>query len=165
MSQSDEQLPLAEQPGDAPTAPAAPSAFLPPGPIHHLGIVVRDIRSAVESYCRLGFSGGEITRIEEQNVDIAALRAGESWIEVMSPIEPDSPIGRFLESRGQGVHHVAYLVEDLAGVLASLDAAGVELIDRQPRRGLHDWLIAFVHPRSCAGVLTELVDRSSVTGH
>ncbi len=159
MSQSDEQLPLAEQPGDAPTA------FLPPGPIHHLGIVVRDISTAVESYRRLGFSGGEITRVADQNVDIAALRAGESWIEVMSPIDADSPIGRFLESRGQGVHHVAYLVDDLATTLTSLDAAGVELIDRQPRRGLHDWLIAFVHPRSCAGVLTELVERSSVQGH
>lgn len=159
MSQSDAPQPLAEQ------AESAPVALAPPGPIHHLGIVVRDIGAAVEAYRRLGFSGGEITRINEQNVDIAALRAGESWIEVMSPIETDSPIGRFLESRGQGVHHVAYLVDDLAATLSSLDAAGVELIDRQPRHGLHDWLIAFVHPRSCAGVLTELVERSSVQGH
>jgi methylmalonyl-CoA/ethylmalonyl-CoA epimerase len=134
----------------------------PPGPIHHLGVVVEDIQTAVEQYRRLGFSGGVITRVAEQNVDIAAMQAGTSWIEIMSPVEADSPIGRFLTSRGPGVHHIAYLVDDLAATLARLDASGVELIDRQPRRGLHDWLIAFVHPRSCAGVLTELVDRSSV---
>ena len=98
----------------------------------------------------------------EQNADIAALRAGESWIEILAPIEHDSPIGRFLDSRGPGVHHVAYLVDDLAATLQKLEERGVELIDHTPRRGLHDWLIAFVHPRSCSGVLTELVDRASV---
>ncbi len=113
-------------------------------------------------YRALGFTGGEVTRVAEQNVDIAALRAGVSWIEILSPVEQDSPIGRFLESRGQGVHHIAYLVDDLAETLAALAAAGVELIDREPRIGLHDWRIAFVHPRACAGVLTELVERSSV---
>jgi methylmalonyl-CoA epimerase len=136
-----------------------------PGPIHHLGIVVNDIAAAVAQYRALGFTGGEITRIAEQNVDIAALRAGESWIEIMSPIEEDSPIGRFLASRGQGIHHVAYLVDDLAATLEALADDGVELIDTQPRRGLHDWLIAFVHPRACAGVLTELVERGSVSDH
>jgi methylmalonyl-CoA/ethylmalonyl-CoA epimerase len=138
------------------------STFLAPGPIHHFGVVVTDIAAAVAQYKALGFAGGEITRLEEQNVEIAALRAGESWVEVMSPIEADSPIGRFLETRGQGIHHVAYLVDDLAATLETLAANGVELIDRQPRRGLHDWLIAFVHPHSCAGVLTELVERGSV---
>jgi methylmalonyl-CoA/ethylmalonyl-CoA epimerase len=134
----------------------------PPGPIHHVGIVVEDIQAAVEQYRRIGFSGGIVTRVSEQNVDIAAMQAGPSWIEIMSPVETDSPIGRFLASRGPGVHHIAYLVDDLAATLARLDASGVELIDREPRRGLHDWLIAFVHPRSCAGVLTELVERASV---
>lgn len=135
---------------------------LRPGPIHHIGIVVSDIAAGVAQYRALGFTGGAVTRVAEQNADIAALRAGESWIELLSPIEHDSPIGRFLDSRGSGVHHVAYLVDDLPAVLDYLAAAGVELIDRQPRRGLHDWLIAFVHPRACAGVLTELVERSSV---
>ena len=138
------------------------AAVVAPGPIHHLGIVVRDIAAAVEQYRALGFAGGMVTRVAEQNADIAAMRAGESWIEILAPIEHDSPIGRFLDSRGPGVHHVAYLVDDLPAVLDRLAAAGVELIDREPRRGLHDWLIAFVHPRACAGVLTELVDRASV---
>lgn len=138
------------------------SPFTAPGPIHHIGIVVNDIALAVAQYQALGFTGGEITRLEEQNVEIAALRAGESWVEVMSPIVAESPIGRFLATRGQGIHHVAYLVDDLTAALASLAANGVELIDREPRRGLHDWLIAFVHPRACAGVLTELVERGSV---
>lgn len=138
------------------------AAVVAPGPVHHLGIVVPDIATAVEQYRAIGFTGGVVTRVAEQNADIAALRAGESWIEILAPIEHDSPIGRFLDSRGPGVHHVAYLVDDLPAVLDRLAKAGVELIDREPRRGLHDWLIAFVHPRSCAGVLTELVDRASV---
>jgi methylmalonyl-CoA epimerase len=119
----------------------------------------------VAQYRALGFTGGEVTRVAGQNVDIAALRAGESWIEILSPVEQDSPIGRFLESRGPGVHHIAYLVDDLAGTLRALANAGVELIDQQPRTGLHNWRIAFVHPRACAGVLTELVERASVQGH
>jgi methylmalonyl-CoA/ethylmalonyl-CoA epimerase len=136
-------------------------AFMPPGDIHHIGVVVEDIEAAVEAYRRLGFLAGEVVRLEDQNVEIAAMRAGASWIEIMAPLNQDSPIGRFLASRGQGVHHVAYLVDDLQGTLDELAAAGVELIDRAPRVGLHGWLIAFVHPRSAAGVLTELVERGS----
>src|SRR4051812_3048801 len=92
-------------------------SFSAPGPIHHIGVVVTDIAAAVAQYQSLGFTGGQVTRVKEQNVDIAALRAGASWIEIMSPIETDSPIGRFLENRGQGIHHVAYLVDDLAATL------------------------------------------------
>jgi methylmalonyl-CoA/ethylmalonyl-CoA epimerase len=136
--------------------------FNPPGPIHHIGVVVEDIDVAVEEYLKLGFTGGEKSRVAEQNVDIAALRAGESWVEILAPIDRDSGIGRFLASRGPGFHHIAYLVDDLAGTLDALAEAGVELIDRQPRVGLHDWRVAFIHPRACAGVLTELVERSSV---
>lgn len=139
--------------------------FTPPGPIHHIGVVVENIDVAVEEYRTLGFTGGDKTRVEAQNVEIAALRAGESWVEILSPIDRDSGIGRFLASRGPGFHHIAYLVDDLAGTLDALAEAGVELIDRQPRAGLHDWRVAFVHPRACAGVLTELVERSSVREH
>lgn len=137
--------------------------FTPPGPIHHIGVVVDDIDVAVEEYLKLGFSGGEKSRVVEQNVDIAALRADASWVEILAPIDRDSGIGRFLTSRGPGFHHIAYLVDDLAGTLDALADAGVELIDRQPRVGLHDWRVAFIHPRACAGVLTELVERSSVS--
>jgi methylmalonyl-CoA/ethylmalonyl-CoA epimerase len=158
MSRSGAAPPTADRPDDG-----APAAFAPPGPIHHVGVVVADLDAAAAAYRALGFSGGERARLPEQNVEIAAFRAGASWIEVLAPLDPDSPIGRFLESRGQGVHHVAYLVDDLPATLAALAAAGIELIDNQPRAGLHGWRIAFVHPRSCAGVLTELVERSSVT--
>jgi methylmalonyl-CoA/ethylmalonyl-CoA epimerase len=136
--------------------------FMPPGPIHHIGVVVEDLHEAVAAYRRLGFLAGEIDRLPEQNVDVAALRAGASWIELLHPIERDSPIGRFLDARGQGIHHVAYLVDDVEGALAGLADAGVELIDAAPRTGLHGWRIAFIHPRACAGVLTELVERGSV---
>lgn len=142
-------------------ATAQQHAFMPPGRIHHVGIVVPDLAEAVEEYRKLGFLAGEVTRVVEQNVDIAAIRAGDSWIELIAPIDHDSGIGRFLASRGKGFHHVAYLVDDLPATLHGLAAAGVELIDREPRTGLHGWRIAFIHPRSCAGVLTELVERAS----
>ncbi|MEX1158802.1 MAG: VOC family protein [Thermomicrobiales bacterium] len=141
------------------------SRFTPPGPIHHIGVVVEDIDTAIEAYRKLGFSGGEVSRVAEQGVDIAALRAGESWIEILAPLDRESGVGRFLSSRGPGFHHVAYLVDDLAGTLDRLADAGVELIDRQPRVGLHDWRVAFIHPRACAGILSELVERSSVVEH
>lgn len=136
-------------------------AFMPPGRIHHIGIVVPDIAAAVEEYRQLGFLAGEVIYVPDQNVEIAAIRAGDSWVEIIAPVDQDSGTGRFLASRGKGIHHVAYLVDDLAGTLAGLAAVGVELIDREPRVGLHGWRIAFVHPRSCAGVLTELVERAS----
>jgi methylmalonyl-CoA epimerase len=141
-------------------------AFMPPGRIHHVGVVVPDLSEAVEEYRKLGFLAGEVVRLAEQNVDVAAIRAEDSWIELISPVEEDSGIGRFLANRGKGIHHVAYVVDDLAETLAGLAAGGVELIDREPRVGLHGWRIAFVHPRSCAGVLTELVERASTEqGH
>lgn len=143
----------------------SPAAFAPPGPIHHIGVIVEDIAVAVAAYEALGFVSTGIERVSEQNVDIAALRAGDSWIEILCPIERDSPLGAFLAKRGPGFHHIAYLVEDLAATLTALDTAGVELIDRTPRTGLHNWRVAFIHPRACSGVLSELVERSSLAPH
>ncbi|CAN5701868.1 VOC family protein [soil metagenome] len=136
--------------------------FQPPGPIHHIGIVTDDINDAIRSYRALGFEPGTPVRVESQNVDIVPIRVGESWIELLAPLDHDSGIGRYLASRGPGFHHVAYLVDDLAGTLAALVERGVELVDHEPRVGFHDWLVAFVHPRACGGVLTELVERSSI---
>jgi methylmalonyl-CoA/ethylmalonyl-CoA epimerase len=138
--------------------------FPPPGPIHHIGIVTDDLDAAIESYRSLGYLPGDVVRVEDQNVDIVPIRARESWIEILAPVDHDSGIGRYLASRGPGFHHVAYLVDDLAGTLNSLSEAGVELIDEFPRLGFHEWLVAFVHPRACGGVLTELVERGSVGG-
>jgi methylmalonyl-CoA/ethylmalonyl-CoA epimerase len=83
---------------------------------------------------------------------------GESMIELVQPIRPDSPVGRFLERRGEGVHHVAYEVEDLEAVLRELKRSGVELVDEEPRVGAGGTRVAFVHPKSAFGVLTELVE-------
>ena len=94
----------------------------------------------------------------EQGVEVVTFRAGAGWVELISPTDPEGAIGRFLAKRGEGLHHVAYRVPDLAGTLARLEAAGVRLIDRAPRAGVHGWRIAFVHPESGAGVLTELVE-------
>lgn len=86
------------------------------------------------------------------------MKSGDGWVELISPTEPEGPISRFLASRGEGLHHVAYQVSSLETWLDRLEAAGVRLIDRQPREGAHGWRIAFIHPESCAGVLTELVE-------
>lgn len=131
------------------------------GQIHHVGIIVTDLGAAVEKYRALGFVVGETERLESQNVDAVPIHAGETWIELIAPLDSDSSLGRFLVSRGEGLHHVAYLVDDIDETLAQLAADGVELIDKQPRIGLHNWRVAFVHPRSCAGALTELVERRS----
>lgn len=136
--------------------------FTPPGPIHHIGLITDDLAAAVASYRKLGYEPGDVERISDQNVDVVPIQAGESWIEIISPLDHDSGLGRYLASRGPGIHHVAFLVDDLAGTLDSLAGEGVELIDAQPRTGLHGWRVAFLHPRSCGGVLIELVDRSSV---
>lgn len=138
-----------------------PADLVPPGPIHHIGVIVADLEEALAQYVRLGFRAGHRERLAALNVDVLPLRSGDSWIELVQPLDLDSSLGRFLETRGGGLHHVAYLVDDLAGTLARLAEAGVELIDREPRIGLHGWHIAFIHPRSCAGVLTELVERDS----
>lgn len=140
---------------------AGPADLVPPGPIHHIGVIVTNLDEALAQYERLGFSAGHVERLDAQNVDVMPLRAGESWIELVQPLDHDSGLGRFLAARGPGFHHVAYLVDDLVETLKRLSEAGVELIDAEPRIGLHGWRIAFIHPRSCGGVLTELVERDS----
>jgi methylmalonyl-CoA/ethylmalonyl-CoA epimerase len=126
--------------------------------LHHVALVVADLDAAVARYGALGFGPGERCRVPEQAVEVATFAAGSGWLELIRPTDPDGPIARFLAKRGEGFHHVAYGVPDLAGELARLDAAGVRLIDRAPRRGVHGWSIAFVHPDACGGVLTELVE-------
>lgn len=130
--------------------------------LHHVGIVVRDLTAAVERYRMLGFGEPELFEMAEQGVRVAAFTAGPGYLELLSPTEADSGVARYLESRGEGIHHVAYGVPDLEAELLRLADAGLELIDHTPRIGAHGWRIAFIHPRSCHGVLTELVEvRSS----
>jgi len=125
--------------------------------LHHVAVVVADLDEALARYRALGFSGGERFVLAQQAVEVATLRSGTGWIELIRPTDPDGPIARYLAKRGEGVHHVAYAVPDLIAALNDLEAAGIRLIDTTPRIGAHGWRIAFVHPESCAGVLTELV--------
>jgi len=126
--------------------------------IHHLGVAVTDLEEAIATYTRL--FGGTLEHrdlIPEQGVEAASVLVGASRIELLAPIAEDTPVGRFLAKRGPGVHHVAYEVDDVAAALRDLAAAGAELIDTVPRRGLFGLQVAFVHPDAVHGVLTEVV--------
>ena len=126
--------------------------------IHHLGVAVENLDEAVDTYRRL--FGAEVERREtvaEQGVEAAALRVGESRVELLASLGDETPVGKFLASRGPGMHHVAYEVSDLQRELEGLAEQGVELIDEEPHRGLFGLEVAFVHPDSMHGVLAELV--------
>lgn len=125
--------------------------------LHHVGYVVSDIDAAAASYRALGFTEGERHEIPEQKIVAMTFRAGHGWMELIQPTDPEGPIAAFMAKRGEGVHHVAYEVVEIAAKLAELKAAGVQLIDEVPRSGAHGWRIAFIHPKACHGVLTELV--------
>ncbi|HEX9141540.1 MAG TPA: methylmalonyl-CoA epimerase [Gaiellaceae bacterium] len=129
-----------------------------PRGIHHLGVAVDDLDSALETYERL--FGAEVEHqatIDEQGVRAASVRIGEGRVELLEALGQDTPVGRFLAKRGPGMHHVAYEVNDLRETLAELTREGAELIDREPRAGLFGLEVAFVHPDSVHGVLSEVV--------
>jgi len=123
-------------------------------------VAVEDLETAVDTYSRL--FGGEVEHrgtMEDQGVKAASVRVGDGRVELLEPLGPDSPVGRFLANRGPGMHHVAYEVGDLAATLKELAGAGAELIDEEPRPGLFGLEVAFVHPDSVHGVLAEVVSR------
>jgi len=125
--------------------------------INHIGIAVKNIENAVPFYrdvLGMAFEGTE--EVAEQRVRVAFLAVGESRIELLEPTSPDSPVAKFLEKNGEGTHHVAYEVEDLARAIDELKALDVRLIDETPRCGAHGTRIAFLHPKASGGVLTEL---------
>jgi methylmalonyl-CoA/ethylmalonyl-CoA epimerase len=124
--------------------------------VHHVGIAVGDLEAALRFYRDLlGLPVHKQAVVEEQGVRAALLTVGESEIELLEPTGPDTPVGRFLARRGQGLHHLCFQTDDVAGELAGLKAKGVELVDQQPRQGLAG-LICFLHPRAHHGVLVEL---------
>jgi len=128
----------------------------PPSRIDHLGVAVRSIDQASLFYRdALGLEPADSEEIPDQKVRIVCFQVGEVRIELLEPTADDSPIARFLAKKGPGLHHVAYRVDDLPATLAALKAAGVQLIDEAPRDGAHGMKIAFAHPKSTAGVLTE----------
>ena len=127
--------------------------------IYHLGYAVEDIEAASRFYSEnFGVEPSEPEVVEEQGIVATMFRVGESMIELVQPTRPDSPVGKFLERRGEGVHHVAYEVQDLDVALAELKNNGVEIIDDEPGEGAGGTRVAFVHPKSAFGVLTELVE-------
>jgi methylmalonyl-CoA epimerase len=126
--------------------------------IDHVGIAVTDLEAAVAEYERLlGVAPAHRERVEDQGVEEVLFPAGSSFIQLLGSLGPDTPVGRSLERRGPGVHHVAYRVEDIEAALDHLRAEGVRLIDETPRAGSRNTRIAFIHPAAMDGVLVELV--------
>jgi methylmalonyl-CoA epimerase len=128
--------------------------------IHHLGLAVVDLDEAVETWRRL--FGAELEHREtvaDQGIETALMRVGEGRIELLASLDADTPVGRFLERRGPGMHHVAFEVDDVGYELERLAADGTELIDERPRQGAFGLDIAFIHPHATGGVLAELVAR------
>jgi methylmalonyl-CoA/ethylmalonyl-CoA epimerase len=126
--------------------------------IHHLGVAVDDLDEAVSTYERLlGARLEHRETVEDQGVEAASVRVGESRVELLASLGEETSVGKFLAKRGPGMHHVAYEVDDLSASLEELAGQGAELIDERPRRGLFGLEVAFVHPDSVHGVLAELV--------
>jgi methylmalonyl-CoA epimerase len=130
--------------------------------INHVGIAVEDLDDAVDRYERqFGVELLHRELLEGGTLDAALLGAGEDRVELFASLESDSPVGRFLARRGPGIHHIAYEVDDIEDALARLRERAVKLVDESPRPGIHGTRVAFVHPSSCFGVLTELVETTS----
>lgn len=126
--------------------------------LHHIGIVVNDLDAAAAQYAALGFHDGDRFAVPEQLIEAITYHAGPAGhVELISPTDPAGAISRYMAKRGEGMHHVAFAVDDLAAELEALAAKGVRLIDEVPRIGAHGWRVAFIHPESCNGVLVELV--------
>jgi methylmalonyl-CoA/ethylmalonyl-CoA epimerase len=127
--------------------------------IDHVGIAVADLDASVEHYRRtLGVEPVHRERVEAQGVEEVLLQVGGSYIQLLGALGPDTPVGRFLQRQGPGVHHVGFRVDDVVQALAHLKAQGVRLIDDAPRPGSRGTTIAFLHPRGMGGVLVELVE-------
>jgi methylmalonyl-CoA epimerase len=126
--------------------------------IDHIGVAVEEIEPALALYSdslQLDLAHREI--VEEQGVEAVLLDVGENHVELLAPLGADTPVGKFLAKNGPGLHHVAYQVADIDATLGKLKQAGLQMIDESPRTGIRGSRVAFVHPRSTAGVLTEIV--------
>jgi len=131
--------------------------------IDHIGVAVEELEPALELY-RDALSMELVHRevVTEQGVEAVLLDVGENHVELLAPLGEDTPVGKFLARQGPGLHHVAYQVSDIEATLRALSAAGMQLIDEQPRTGIRSSRVAFVHPRSTGGVLTEIVQPAEV---
>ena len=130
--------------------------------VHHVGIAVEDLDAAIERYTAIfGATVEHRETVEDQGVEAASLRIGSSRVELLRPLGPETPVGKFLAKRGPGMHHIAFEVSDLGAELERLRADGVQLIDETPRRGMFGLQVAFVHPEATGGVLAEFVSDGS----
>ena len=131
-----------------------------PTHVEHIGIAVKDLEQAIAVYEKLlGTSCYAVEEVADQKVRTAFFRIGETKIELLASTAPDGPIAKFIEKKGEGIHHVAYAVAGLPSVLMTLESEGMQLVDREPRKGAEGMRIAFLHPRSTLGVLTELCEK------
>ena len=129
--------------------------------IDHIGVATDDLDGAIALYeGTMGMPVAHRETVESQGVEAVLLDVGEGHVELLRPLGPDTPVGKYLERKGPGLHHVAYAVDDIEGVLGKLKESGIELIDSEPRVGIRRSRVAFVHPRSTGGVLTEIVEPS-----
>jgi len=127
--------------------------------IDHIGIAVKSIEETLAFYKTLGLRLAHTEVVSEQRVMVAFLPAGESEVELLEPIDEEGPVARFLDKRGEGMHHICFEVQEIEAILARLEERGVELIDREPRIGAGGRKIAFIHPRDAHGVLIELCQK------
>ncbi|WP_048602226.1 methylmalonyl-CoA epimerase [Rubeoparvulum massiliense] len=127
--------------------------------IAHIGIAVHDLTEAVLTYERLGFQLERIEHIEQEGVKVAFLQIGETYLELLQPLHDESPVARFLAKRGEGIHHIAYEVADVEKTMERLDAEGLPLLSDKAKDGAGGMQIAFLHPRSTHGVLTEFCSK------
>jgi methylmalonyl-CoA epimerase len=133
--------------------------------IDHIGVAVEQLEPTLELYrdsFKLELAHREV--VQEQGVEAVLLDVGENHVELLAPLGPETPVGRFLAKQGPGLHHVAYQVEDIDATLAALKQAGLALIDEQPRAGIRGSRVAFMHPRATGGVLTEIVEPAAGGG-
>jgi methylmalonyl-CoA epimerase len=129
------------------------------GRIDHIGVAVEDIDASVALYEeRFEMALAHRETVESQGVEAVLLDVGEGHVELLAPLGPETPVGKFLERKGEGLHHVAYAVSDIDFALQRIAATGIELIDAEPRVGIRESRVAFLHPRSTGGVLTEIVE-------
>jgi methylmalonyl-CoA/ethylmalonyl-CoA epimerase len=129
------------------------------GRIDHIGVAVEDVEAAIELYEK-SFEMELVHRetVTEQGVDAVLLDVGDGHVELLAPLGPDTPVGKYMAKNGSGLHHVAYAVDDIDAALERIAAAGIKLIDAKPRIGIRESRVAFLHPRSTGGVLTEIVE-------
>jgi len=129
--------------------------------IHHIAIAVRDVEKAAVFYEKiLGLKLGDVEEVAGMDVKVGFIQIGETRIELVQPLDPASGVAKFIEKKGEGIHHICYEVEDTAAALRAFEERGAKLIDKTPRIGAHHTKVGFVHPKSTGGVLTEICESS-----